>query len=156
MNTPRDPAPERAARAAHAQPDAVDPPHDLGARAARDGTDDIDPALAGSLRAALDEPTHAFDAPVRERLAQARRAAVAAASPAARWRSLAWPAAALSASLALWMGVRPSTPALPAPAPSTDVADYAHALVVATDDEAAAIDEDLEFYAWLDAQSQGG
>ena len=42
------------------------------------------------------------------------------------------------------------------PAPSADVSEYAQGLVVATEDDAAALDEDLEFYAWLDAQSQGG
>ena len=104
------------------------------------------------VRAALDAGS-TIDEATRNRLAAARRAAVAAAAPS-RWRAFAWPAAALAAALALAIGLHEPAPALPAPA--TDVADYARGLVVATEEDAAALDEDPEFYAWLEAQAQGG
>ena len=109
---------------------------------------------AARVREALEAGLAGLDDTARARLAAARRAAVAAATPTSRWRTFAWPAAALAASLALWIGLREPAPALPPPA--TDVADYAQGLVVATEDDAAALAEDLEFYAWLETQSQGG
>jgi hypothetical protein len=89
-------------------------------------------------------------------LADARRAAVAQAHAAPRWRAFALPATALAAALALWLGTGTAPPPLPPPSPAADVTDYAKGLVVATEDDAGTLDEDLEFYAWLDAQAQGG
>ena len=119
--------------------------------------DDIDhDVVLARVRALLDDDVAHIDENARQRLGHARRAAVASARVAPRWHGFAWPALALAAALVVWLGTNTSTTPLPAPAPSADVADYAQGLVVATEEDAAALDEDLEFYAWLDAQSQGG
>ena len=108
------------------------------------------------VREALDEGVSSLDDATRQRLADARRAAVAASQSGPRWRTFALPAAALAVALALAIGIRTSPAPLPAPAPTADVAEYAKALEVATESDATALDEDLEFYAWLDSQAQGG
>ena len=94
------------------------------------------------VRARLDESTQSLDAATLSRLNQARHAALAARS---RGRRAWWlPAAGLAASCALVLAV---------------VAWYPPAHPAVADADIAADDgidfyQDLEFYAWLDAQEQ--
>ena len=100
------------------------------------------------VRARLDESTQSIDAATLSRLTQARHAALAARS---RGRRTWWlPAAGLAASCALVLAVvawYPSAHRAGPVAASVSEADVAA-------DEGIEFYQDLEFYAWLDAQDQ--
>jgi ferric-dicitrate binding protein FerR (iron transport regulator) len=109
---------------------------------------DPQPWLA-DMRARLDESTQSFDAATLSRLNQARQAALAARSRSLR----AWwlPAAGLAASCAFVLAAVAWYPSARLAGPATP----AHAVV--SESEIAADDgiefyQDLDFYAWLDAQ----
>jgi hypothetical protein len=115
-----------------------------------------DPAsarLAARARAELDASVLALDAATLSRLNRARQRALDAARvphrAAWRWTALATAACALVAALALW---RLPPPALEAPLAMPAAADMA----LIGDGSDLALVEDLEFYAWLDAQSADG
>jgi len=105
------------------------------------------------VRARLDESTQSLDAATLSRLNQARHAALAATS---RGQRVWWlPAAGLAASCALVLAVVAWYPSAHRVGPAAPAA--AHSSV--SDAEVAADDgiefyQDLEFYAWLDAQEQ--
>ncbi len=108
-------------------------------------------AWIADVRARLDESAHSLDAATLSRLNHARHAALAARSrgPRAWWL----PAAGLAASCALVLAVVAWYPSAHLTVPATP----AHSAV--SDAEIAADDgiefyQDLEFYAWLDAQEQ--
>jgi len=108
-------------------------------------------------RALLDESAQAIDAATLSRLNRARQAALAQRRP--RRRAAWWlPAAGLACSGALllaivaWAPLRPTHP--------VDAAPGSGAAVLSAETDAVAGDDsfefyqDLEFYAWLDAQEQ--
>jgi len=103
------------------------------------------------VRARLDESTQSLDAATLSRLNQARHAALAARS---RGRRAWWlPAAGLAASCALVLAVVAWYP----PAHRAGPAAPAHPAVADADiaaDDGIEFYQDLEFYAWLDAQEQ--
>ena len=108
-------------------------------------------AWVADARARLDESTQSLDAATLSRLNQARHAALATRSRGLR----AWwlPAAGLATSCALVLALVSWYP----PAQRAGPATPAHPAV--SDTEIAADDgiefyQDLEFYAWLDAQEQ--
>lgn len=109
------------------------------------------PSWVADARALLDASTHSLDAASLSRLNRARQAALAQRQRSVRTWWL--PAAGLAASCAL---VLAAVEWFPHPRPT--VAPAMHA--VAADAEVAAADDslefyqDLEFYAWLDAQEQ--
>jgi hypothetical protein len=103
------------------------------------------------VRARLDESAQSLDAATLSRLNQARQAALATRARGLR----AWwlPAAGLATSCALVVAVVAWYPSAQRAGPATP----AHPAV--SDAEVAADDgiefyQDLEFYAWLDAQDQ--
>jgi hypothetical protein len=101
-------------------------------------------------RARLDESAQSFDAATLSRLTQARHAALATRSRDLR----AWwlPAAGLATSCALVFALVSWYPSAQRAAPAP-----AHAAVSDADiaaDDGIEFYQDLEFYAWLDAQEQ--
>jgi hypothetical protein len=117
-----------------------------------------DPAWIRHARALLDESTQALDAATRSRLNRARQAALA--QRRSRWRGVGWlPAAGLACSgalllgLAVWTTLRAPHDAMPvAPVAALPVAAAADALA---SDDSLEFYQDLEFYAWLDAEQDG-
>jgi ferric-dicitrate binding protein FerR (iron transport regulator) len=108
------------------------------------------PADTARLRAVLEQSAQTLDAATLSRLNRARQAALAAAAPSRRrWSGpLRW-GIALAASAVLAVVVLPALQAPPVPAP-TSSEDFA---MIAADVEPALL-EDLEFYAWLDSQTE--
>lgn len=118
----------------------------------------LDPAnarLAARARAELEDSARALDSASLSRLNRARQQALdAARSPRrAGWR---WPALALASSgcalvavLALWRMPAPESERPAQPPLATDLA-------LIGDGSDLELVEDLEFYAWLDAQSADG
>jgi hypothetical protein len=110
-------------------------------------------ALAARARAELDASVAALDAATLSRLNRARQGALDAArrSRHGAWRGpvLAAGAFAAVAALALWQLPRPAV------APGA-VAPLAEDLALVADGSDLELVEDLEFYAWLDAQSADG
>jgi anti-sigma-K factor RskA len=105
-------------------------------------------------RALLAESADTLDAPALSRLNRARQAALAQRQP--RLRAWWLPAAGLAASCVLvlavvaWFpparpGVAPIVPAMHAAASDAEIA---------AADDSIEFYQDLEFYAWLDAQEQ--
>jgi hypothetical protein len=111
---------------------------------------DDDEAWIAASRQALDAGVDELDAATLSRLNRARQLALDAARKprAPRWL---WGAAfATAASCALAVLVL-KDPALPPPLPGDDTLAASDLDLLATDGELA-LYEDLEFYAWLDAQ----
>lgn len=104
------------------------------------------------VRSRLDESTQSLDAATLSRLNQARQAALA--QPQVRKLRAWWlPAAGLAASCALILAVvawYPSARLAPSVAPVHPVASETE---IGADD-GIEFYQDLEFYAWLDAQEQ--
>lgn len=96
------------------------------------------------VRAQLDDDAASLDAASASRLNRARQRALAE-RPRARWLRVAMPAFALAAAFAL------AVPLLRAPSPAPQ-ADSTEAFEVLVADDSLALYEDLEFYAWLDAE----
>jgi hypothetical protein len=110
-------------------------------------------ALAARARAELDASVAALDAATLSRLNRARQGALDAAR-ATRHASWRWPGLAAGAfaavvAVALWQVPRPAV------APDV-VAPLADDLALVADGSDLELVEDLEFYAWLDAQSVDG
>jgi hypothetical protein len=110
-----------------------------------------DAAWLARVQRALDESEQALDAATLSRLNRARQRAL---ETAARGRSMRryWPAAfaafaALALAVALWRV--PSGPITP---PAAELQDFE---LLASQDHIE-LYEDLEFYAWLDAQPADG
>ena len=103
-----------------------------------------DEAWLHALRTQLDADAEALDAVTASRLNRARQRALAE-RPRARWLRIAVPAFALAAAFAL------AVPLLRAPLPAPQ-AGNAEAFELLTADDSLALYEDLEFYAWLDAE----
>jgi hypothetical protein len=105
-------------------------------------------------RALLDDSTRAIDAATLSRLNRARQAALAARRPRARglwWLSAAGLAGTCALLLALTRWNVPSTHGLP-PAAELSSAPSAVATVDAVTADDIEFYQNLEFYAWLDAQ----
>jgi len=110
-----------------------------------------DEAWTRRVRTVLDQPNGELDAATLSRLNRARQAALAAAlgrRPLRAW----WPAAlataaVLAVAVVLVRIPEPATPAAPVAAEDFEV--------IAAQDSLE-LYEDLEFYAWLDAQSADG
>lgn len=116
----------------------------------------LDPAnarLAARARAVLEDSAQALDAATLSRLNRARQRALdAARAPRhAAWRGPALAAGAFAtvAALALWQLPRPAL----APDAAAPLAEDLALVAAGSDLELV---EDLEFYAWLDAQSADG
>ena len=110
-----------------------------------------DPWLERSL-ALLDQSAESLDAATLSRLNRARHAALA--QPHRRhWR--VGLALAITGALVLALGVghrRGSAPAPQLPAEHASVSAGGALDVLAADDDSLELTEDLDFYAWLDAQ----
>ena len=110
-------------------------------------------ALAERAKSTLDQSAQDLDAATCSRLNRARQAALAAAPSGRRPIALLWPAFATASALALALAVvlvrRPESvdPGLPIAAEDFDV--------IAAQDSLE-LYENLEFYAWLDAQPADG
>jgi len=99
------------------------------------------------VRSHLDESTQAFDAATLSRLNQARQSALATRSRGLRsW----WlPAAGVAASCALVLAVVAWYPSAHLAGPAATVPDAEIAA-----DDGIEFYQDLEFYAWLDAEDE--
>ncbi|MDC8013678.1 hypothetical protein [Tahibacter soli] len=121
-----------------------------------DRRDDAPPEWTAQARELLDASADALDGATASRLNRARQRALAArARPARRWWLPAGAATMASVLLALVV-VNPLTrpapePAIAVPALAAGGADDAE-LIVADDNLELA--QDLEFYAWLDAEDE--
>jgi hypothetical protein len=111
-----------------------------------------EPWLERSL-ALLDQSADALDAATLSKLTRARHAALA--QPRQRHWQLGLVAVACTAVLALAIGLvgrhSPSTQV-----PSTATLDAPAIDAIASDDDTLDLSEDLDFYAWLDAQQNHG
>ena len=103
------------------------------------------------VRARLDESTQSLDAGTLSRLNRARQAALATRSRGLR----AWwlPAAGLATSCVLVLAVVAWYPSAQRVGPATPAQQAVSDAEVAADD-GIEFYQDLEFYAWLDAQEQ--
>ena len=116
-------------------------------------------ALAARVRTGLEASAQALDGATLSRLNRARQRALdAARAPRralVRWTALAATACVLVAAVALWR--LPATPVAPTPAsaPATAAPRVDDLALVAGGADLELV-EDLEFYAWLDAQSADG
>jgi len=109
-------------------------------------------------RALLDQSTDALDAATLSRLHRARRAALAQRrGMSRRWALGAGVAAAAALMLGLGLGLhRSGQTDRPTPAMTeTAVFQPADIDVLTGDDDALDLYENLDFYAWLDAQDGG-
>lgn len=111
-----------------------------------------DEALERRARELFDASVDGLDAATRARLADARRAAVAATGSSRGTSRRGWAPVAIAASAAVvalivWRfpGDAPSSAAGPSVAPALDALE-----IVAAGDDLELVAEDLEFYAWLD------
>lgn len=98
----------------------------------------------------LDESAQAIDAATLSRLNRARQQALAAAAPRAAWR---WPRrlaimASLVLAAAIWWPVTQTGPVSP------DVATLSPEEAELLADGEFELTDDLEFYAWLDADGE--
>jgi len=109
-------------------------------------------AWAVRARSALEQSAQELDAATCSRLNRARQAALAAAPRARRPLAMAWPAAlatvsVLAVAVMLVRQPEPVVPVLPVASEDFDV--------IAAQDSLE-LYENLEFYAWLDAQPADG
>lgn len=106
------------------------------------------------IRQQLDHSARDLDAATLSRLNQARQAALQAArSP--KPRPWLWPTAmATACSLALAVAIWPRVVPQPVPAPTT--ASQPEDFTMLAGDEQLDLYQELDFYAWLDAQPQSG
>lgn len=111
-----------------------------------------DEALERRARELFDASVDGIDAATRARLADARRAAVAATgssrdTPRRAWAPVAIAASAAVVALIVWRspGDAPSSAAESSGTPALDALE-----IVAAGDDLELVAEDLEFYAWLD------
>lgn len=105
-----------------------------------------DEAWLARVRAQLDADAEGIDATTASRLNRARQRALAE-RPRARWLRIAVPAFALAAAFALALPLLRTAPEAAQPA-------NAEAFEMLASDDSLALYEDLEFYAWLDAEQQ--
>ena len=115
---------------------------------------------AGRARTLLDESAEGLDAATLSRLNRARQAALAQARPRAthRWFLPAGLASAcvLLLAVAAWHAQVPSGAARLPELPFTASASSAGSDIdLVSSDDSLELYQDLEFYAWLDAQDQG-
>jgi hypothetical protein len=111
-----------------------------------------EPWLERSL-ALLDQSAEALDAATQSKLTQARHAALAQPRLRARW---IWGAAAACAvALVLAIGIA-GRDLRTVSAPPATAQDSAAIDALASDDDNLDMVEDLDFYAWLDAQQHDG
>lgn len=109
-----------------------------------------EPWLDRSL-ALLDQSAESLDAATLSRLNRARQAALV--QPRLRhWRIGLVLAGATAVALAIGVGHRGFAPLPPLPAEHAAVADGGALDALAADDDSLELTEDLDFYAWLDAQ----
>ncbi|HEU4665567.1 MAG TPA: hypothetical protein VFS55_16175 [Dokdonella sp.] len=108
-----------------------------------------EPWLDRSL-ALLDRSAEALDAATLSRLNRARQAALAQARPR-HWHIGAALAAATALALAIGLVGRGLAP-VPAPPTAHAVSDGGALNALADDDDSLELSEDLDFYAWFDAQ----
>lgn len=111
---------------------------------------DHDDAWTRRIRSRLDDSTRDLDAATLSRLNRARQAALAQTTNRSRsWLPLAalGSACALAVAIALW----PQPPSPPATAATT-----ADDFPMLAGDDALELYEELDFYAWLDAQPASG
>lgn len=120
------------------------------------------PQWTDQAKQLLDESAGNLDAAALSRLNRARQAALAQRAPRRRAAWLFLPAGfagacALLLAVGVWHARRPQTAALPAP-PAAAVAgnalNSADLDMIASGDDMEMM-QDLDFYAWLDAQDQG-
>jgi hypothetical protein len=107
-------------------------------------------------RALLDESTQALDAASLSRLNRARQAALAQQQQRRKRKRITWglPAAGVACSAALLLAVAVWAPQR---APGPGIAPAQHttaALPGEAEDDGIEFYQNLEFYAWLDAQDQ--
>ncbi len=101
------------------------------------------------LTAELDRRVEDLDAATLSRLNRARQAALSAHAPRRSWWWFALPAAA-TAALVLGVGLA-GKPAPTVPAGTTATVSAQDFELLSSDDNLELYQEDLDFYAWLDA-----
>jgi len=119
---------------------------------AHDPQRELEAAWVGQTKAVLDQSAEALDAATVSRLNQARRAALARRPARQHWFLPAGLASACVLLLAVltWHAYRPGTSddaIFPKAATSGDIE-------LVSSDDSLEFYQDLEFYAWLDAQDQ--
>ena len=121
----------------------------------REPRHDLDAAWIGQTRALLDESAASLDAATLSRLNRARQTALARRRPLQRWYLPAGLVSACVLLLALfaWQGPWRALPAH-LESPLTAKAAAGSDLELVSSDDGPEFYQDLEFYAWLDAQDQ--
>lgn len=115
----------------------------------------LDAAWVSQAKSVLDQSAEALDGATLSRLNQARQAAMAQRRAPRRWLL---PAGLVSACLLLlavftWHGFVPATPGS-AEFPLTAKTAASSDIDLVASDDGPEFYQDLEFYAWLDAQDQ--
>lgn len=100
----------------------------------------------------LDRSAEALDAATLSRLTQARHAAAAASARRPRWQRPGLVGAIGVAACALVLGIAVRRPQ----APPSAIAPVTAVDALAADDDDLGLYEDLDFYAWLDAEQHDG
>ena len=115
--------------------------------------DDTTPAWTATARRLLDDSADTLDGATRSRLNRARQRALAErARPARRWWLPAGAATAASLLFALAL-LNPLSPASVPAAPELAAGGGDDAELIVSDDNLE-LAQDLEFYAWLDAEDE--
>ena len=119
------------------------------------------PPWTDQARSLLDDSAQSLDAATASRLNRARQAALAQRAPRRRAAWVLMPAGlagacALLLAVGVWHGRRPQSAPLPAQPPAVAAGNTVNAAdldMIASGDDMEMM-QDLDFYAWLDAQDQ--
>lgn len=118
------------------------------------------PKWTNQARGLLDASAQALDAATQSRLNRARQAALAQAAPRRRAGWTLLPAGlagacALLVAVGVWHARSPTSAPISAPTAASVAAPVATAPAAKAGDDNLEMVQDIDFYAWLDAQDQG-